>query len=59
MRRTILKAFLHNNIAEIKAVDEFENLNINAKHEIIEDNKNLIYLKRGLSFNDIFVAIIS
>lgn len=55
--RTILKAFLHNNIAEIKAVDEFENLNINAKHEIIEDNKNLIYLKRGLSFNDIFVAL--
>ena len=34
--RTILKAFLHNNIAEIKAVDEFENLNINAKHEIID-----------------------
>lgn len=55
--RTILKAFLHNNIAEIKAVDEFDDSNINAKHEIIEDDKKLIYLKRGLSFNDIFIAL--
>ena len=56
--RMILKAFLHNNIAEIKGVDEFDDLNIIAQHKI-SDEKNIIYLKRGLDYKDIFIALSS
>lgn len=55
--RTILKAFLHNNIAEINGIDDFENANINAMHETDKNGNNIIFLRRGLDFNDIFKSL--
>ena len=52
--RTILKAFLHNNIAEIKGIDNFDDNTINSIYKINKDGQNVIYLRRGLDFNDIF-----
>ena len=57
--RTILKAFLHNNVAEIKGVDGFDDLNIIAQHEISDNKKSIIYLKRGLDYKNIFIALSS
>lgn len=55
--RTILKAFLHNNIAEIKGIDDFDDNTINSIYKINKDGHNVIYLRRGLDFNDIFKEI--
>lgn len=57
--RTILKAFLHNNIAEIKGVDGFDDLNIVAQHKTSDNKKNIICLKMGLDYKDIFIALSS
>ena len=54
--RTLLKAFLHNNLAEIKAVDDFDDSNLNASHEKIGDN-NIIYIRRGMDYNMIFKSL--
>ena len=55
--RTLLKAFLHNNLAEIKAVDGFDDSNLNASHETVGDNKNIIYIRRGMDYNMIFKSL--
>lgn len=55
--RTILKAFLHNNIAKITGVDDFENDDINAMHETDKNGNSMIFLRRGLDFNDIFKSL--
>lgn len=54
--RTILKAFLHNSIAKIEATDDFEEADMKTRLEVTS-GKNVIYIRRGMNFNEIFEAL--